>query len=162
MIWKEVFNQRIPGYIIFLCNPLRKISLIELRQGFNSEYDNVLNFYLDRMEESIHSRNIDLNKFEEVRELSLEYAEYEILYSTEELTEIKNSLPANQEYILIYSTDDIVNSYNSLKTDFYLKNNSSCFCLRKDIPELLEIQREHLSEYEHGDIFRIGNSYSES
>ncbi|MEM7181729.1 MAG: hypothetical protein AAF518_12500 [Spirochaetota bacterium] len=155
MTSNDILNHKVPGYIVFLCNRLRDVSLIELRQGFAKEYDTVLNFYLDRMEDSIHARNIDLKKFEEVKSLSKQYGEYEILYSFRELYEIKTALPQEQDYTLVYASDDVVNSYNSLKTDFYLETNSGCFCQWNAVAKLLEIQREHLAEYESGSLLSL-------
>ncbi|MEM7181459.1 MAG: hypothetical protein AAF518_11145 [Spirochaetota bacterium] len=44
--------------------------MIELSQGFENEYDNILNFYLDRMDDSILSGGLDLQRFARIQKIA--------------------------------------------------------------------------------------------
>lgn len=149
---KEIIDPELPGYLIFCFKKLRKIALIELRQGFNQEYDNVLNFYLEQMDSSVYSRNIDLKKFEELQKLSQEYIEYEIHYSFSDSLEIINELKGKYDYILLSRVSNVLKDYNLCKFDFYERNKRGNFIKANEVKELIEIYHDNFKEWEFGSI----------
>lgn len=144
-------NPKLTGYLIFCFRDLRDVQLIELRNGFQKKYDLVIDFYLDRMDNSIYSRNIDLKRFERIRKISKAYSEYEIHYTLEKPEEENPFFKEKKyQYILVSQVENIVSSYHRTKQDFLEKSNSGNFCKKKDISELIDIYREHFKVLEQG------------
>ncbi|MCB1179021.1 MAG: hypothetical protein KDK36_15655 [Leptospiraceae bacterium] len=130
------------------------MKLIELRNGFNKKYDIVLDFYLNRMDNSLYSRNINLKQFERIKKISKNYSEYEIGYSLSDPLEVKSILEKKSyRYFLISEVENIIGSYHRAKQDFLEKNNSGNFCKNKYIPELIEVYRDYSKLVEHGILF---------
>ncbi|MEM7181204.1 MAG: hypothetical protein AAF518_09845 [Spirochaetota bacterium] len=143
------------GYLIFCFKKLRDIALIELRQGFNQEYDNVLNFYLDQMDSSIYSKNIDLKEFERIRALAKNYVEYEIHYSFADVYEIKNEIQDQFDYILLAKVSNLIKDYNLCKFDFFERNSKGNFILLSEIEDLIEVYKEECEEVEIGSFSQL-------
>lgn len=148
----KVLDPKLSGYIAITCINLRNIALIELRQGFEKGYDNTINFYLDKMDTSVYSRNIDLKKFERIQKLSKHYVEYSIYYSFSDKLEIKNELSNSFDYLVVYKVEDVVRSFHNILMDFYESNHSGCFCKKRDLKKLLKIPRENFLELEIGNL----------
>ena len=151
-MYTNVIDPEISGYLIFCFKKLREVALIELRQGFNQEYDNVLNFYLERMDSSIYSRNIELNKFEDLKKLAQTYVEYEIHYSFSDRLEIINELKGYYDYILLSKVPNVLKDYNLCKFDFYEKNKTGNFIKAAEVKELIEIYFDNFKEWEFGSL----------
>ncbi|MCB1156627.1 MAG: hypothetical protein H7A25_08020 [Leptospiraceae bacterium] len=149
---EKIIDPEISGYLIFCFRKLREVAMIELRQGFSQEYDNVLNFYLEQMDSSIYSRNINLKQYEEIRKLSKQYVEYEIHYSFSDFPEIKNELKEYFDYILISKVPNVLKDYNLCKFDFYERNKTGNFIRIEEITDLLEIYLKNFKDYEFGSL----------
>ena len=65
MLSDDILNPILPGKLVHCFKRLRAVAAIELRQGLYYSYDNVANFYLDRMDNSIYSGNLDLKRFKQ-------------------------------------------------------------------------------------------------
>jgi hypothetical protein len=161
MIAEKVISPDIAGYLIFCFKELREVALIELRQGFNQEYDNVLNFYLDKMNSSVYSRNIDLKKYEEIQKLAKQYVEYEVHYSFSDLYEIKNELVDCQySYVLISRVPNVIKDYNLSKFDLYERNKTGNFIKIQEIKDFLEVYLENYNDLELGSLENLTKNLS--
>ena len=148
----DILNPRLPGKLIHCFKRLRTVAAIELRQGFNHSYDNVLNFYLDRMDDSIYSGNLNLNRFERLSQVAKQYTEYKIYYSVAHELEIKNELQQEWQYILISDADDVITAYENARSTFHEIVQDWNFCKIREIESLLELEKEELCIMEIGNL----------
>lgn len=146
-----LLDPKIKGFLVFCFKELREVALIELRNGFKKQYDIVLDFYLNRMDNSVYSRNIDLKKFDRIRKIARAYCEYEIHYSFSAPEEQKTFLENQSfQYFLISEVDNVIRSYHQVRQDFYEKSRSGNFCRKKHIQDLIEVYRENSRVLEYG------------
>lgn len=138
----DIINPKLRGKLIHCFKRLRHVAAIELRQGFNHSYDNILNFYLDRMDDSIYSGNINLTRYQRIRHISQNYVEYKIFYSFAHELEIKNELARNWDYILISEAEDIITAFENARYNFRRRAKDGNFCKIRDIEDLIEVERE--------------------
>lgn len=147
-----VINTAIPGLIIYGFNRIRDVKLIELRNGFNQDFDKSVTFFLEQMDSSIYSNDINLKQFEKTKELSQSYATYMIHYSIKPIVKVLEDVSELYDYLLVSSSEDIVKDYYLARKDFFEKSDSHTFCQIKDIPELIQIPREHFLVKEMGEL----------
>ncbi|MCB1176094.1 MAG: hypothetical protein KDK36_00825 [Leptospiraceae bacterium] len=91
-----LIDPKIEGNIIFCFKKIRNVPLIELRNGLDEEVeDGSILFYLQYLENSIITNNIDLQLFERVKKIKNFYMEYKIHYLLSDELEINNEIKSN-------------------------------------------------------------------
>ncbi len=147
-----LLNTPVYGFIIYGFTRIRNVQLIELRNGFNRDFDKSVGFFLEQMGNSVYSNSIDLKKFETVKELSYKFAIYSIHYYANDLHKLVEELDGLFDYSLIVHSQDIVKDYFLAKKEFHECSNSYTYCRIEDIPNLIEVPREHFLVKELGSI----------
>ncbi|MBK6607414.1 MAG: hypothetical protein IPL26_06575 [Leptospiraceae bacterium] len=145
-------NTAIPGFIVYGFNRIRDVKLIELRNGFNTDFDKSISFYLEQMGNSVYSNDINIKQFEKTKTLAETYAIYNIHYTTKPILKVLEDVNNLYDYLLVSSSEDIVKDYYLARKDFFDKSNSPSFCQIKDIAELIQIPREHFLVKEMGEL----------
>ena len=133
----SAINTAIPGLIIYGFNRIRDVKLIELRNGFNQDFDKSVSFFLEQMDSSIYSNDINLKQFENTKVLAESHATYTIHYSTKPILKVLEDVSDLYDYLLVSSSEDIVKDYYLARKDFFEKSDSHFFCKIRDIAELI-------------------------
>lgn len=145
-------NPKIPGKLIFAFKKIRKVSLIELRNGFAKMPDPSLLFHTRILGNKIYSNEVQWKRWERTQKLANEYAYFEILFSLDDESVILNQLNSKYDYILITSASDLVTDFNQACIDFGHHSKFSAFCKIRDVEEILKVYKNYFKLEENGSL----------
>ncbi|MBP6738634.1 MAG: hypothetical protein KA146_01530 [Leptospiraceae bacterium] len=148
-------NTAIPGLIVYGFNRIRDVKLIELRNGFNKDFDKSVGFFLEQMGSSVYANDINLKQFEKTKHLALSYSTYTIHYTTKPILKVLDEVSELYDYLLVSSSEDLVKDYYLARKDFFEKASSHTYCKIVDISELIQIPREHFLVKEVGELLAV-------
>jgi hypothetical protein len=130
-------NPRIAGYVVICFKELREVSIMELREGFNKDFDASVEFYSRVIGKCLFTHDFDFARYDRAKKLRSFYREYEIFYSTEIDKFLEEKLRSEFDFVVIIKSENIVTSFEIYKKRF----KDSCFhigvCRKNRIDEIV-------------------------
>lgn len=147
-IFERIFSDKLSGYVIIGFNPIREVSILELRSNHSWNLDSSYSFYRMRLLGYMEDNDFNLKRYYRVKAISQKYITYSLSYSFERIEEISEKL-SKSEYssFIIIKTDDVIYKLRLLDLRLIRRKQELDICSKKSLykeiqfDEYIEVNR---------------------